>query len=368
VGCYEDNTPTITTSASLSTFSACSGTNSSEQSFTISGSNLTNNIVISPPTGYEISESSGTGFTSSITLTQSGGSVGSTTIYVRTTTSASNGNGGNIECTSTGATQVDIATGSASISLGTIYVNDNSTAGDIYASAAFDGSGDGTIGDPVNTLTAALALATCPTGATIYIDAGTYTDDLINWPEVDNISAIGAGIGVTIFQQSGTGDRFATIDGTASGTTITDMTISTYDEAGNGGAFNITTSGTVTFEDIHFDACGVTSTTDGGAVYNSSSSTVTIKRSKFTNNYSANNNSSNGSCVYTEGNLTLENCLFYDNTCLYGTNDAYAGQVFCRTETHGTTTSITNCTFTENNAGTPLVYYDGDASKQNKSK
>lgn len=56
---------------------------SSEQTFTVSGANLTANISIAAPTNYEISLSSGSGYTSPLTLTQSGGTVGTTTVYVR---------------------------------------------------------------------------------------------------------------------------------------------------------------------------------------------------------------------------------------------------------------------------------------------
>ena len=57
---------------------------SSEQSFTVGGTNLTSNIVITPPTDFEISKTSGSGYQSSaITLTASSGSVSTTTIYVR---------------------------------------------------------------------------------------------------------------------------------------------------------------------------------------------------------------------------------------------------------------------------------------------
>ena len=58
---------------------------SAEQSFTVEGSNLTNNISITPPTNYEISTATGGSFvaTNPITLTQSGGTVSTTTIYVR---------------------------------------------------------------------------------------------------------------------------------------------------------------------------------------------------------------------------------------------------------------------------------------------
>jgi gliding motility-associated-like protein len=101
--------PTITTSGTLSAFTTCSGLNSSNQSFNVSGSNLTANISLTAPTGFEISTSSGSGFASSLTLTQSSGTVASTTIYVRTTTAATGNPSGNIVLSSTGATSVNVA-------------------------------------------------------------------------------------------------------------------------------------------------------------------------------------------------------------------------------------------------------------------
>ncbi|MCF7920767.1 MAG: hypothetical protein K9N06_12715 [Candidatus Cloacimonetes bacterium] len=46
---------------------------SEEQSFTVAGSDLKGNIVINAPGNYEISETSASGFSGSVTLTQSGG-------------------------------------------------------------------------------------------------------------------------------------------------------------------------------------------------------------------------------------------------------------------------------------------------------
>ena len=46
--------PTITTSGTLSTFTACVDYNSAEQSFSVSGNNLTNDIDITAPLGYEV--------------------------------------------------------------------------------------------------------------------------------------------------------------------------------------------------------------------------------------------------------------------------------------------------------------------------
>jgi hypothetical protein len=77
--------PTITVSTtSLTNFGNVPvGTNSSSQQYTVSGSNLTSNITLQAPTGFQISLSSGSGYTSLLTLTQSGGNVVTTPIYAR---------------------------------------------------------------------------------------------------------------------------------------------------------------------------------------------------------------------------------------------------------------------------------------------
>jgi len=57
---------------------------SDEQSFTVSGLNLSGSITVTPSTNYEISQTSGSGFTSNyITLEPTGGNVEDATIFVR---------------------------------------------------------------------------------------------------------------------------------------------------------------------------------------------------------------------------------------------------------------------------------------------
>jgi len=57
---------------------------SAEQSFTISGSSLANNVTVTPPVDYEISLTSGSGFqATALTLTPVSGTLASTTIFVR---------------------------------------------------------------------------------------------------------------------------------------------------------------------------------------------------------------------------------------------------------------------------------------------
>jgi hypothetical protein len=59
-GTLISSNPTIAVSStSLTSFSQTSSTPSSEQSYTVSGSNLTNNVTITPPTGFEISTTTG---------------------------------------------------------------------------------------------------------------------------------------------------------------------------------------------------------------------------------------------------------------------------------------------------------------------
>jgi hypothetical protein len=104
--------PKITVSAAaLNAFTTCAGTVSGNQSFTVSGINLTANIIITPPVGFEISSTSATaGYnTTSLTLTRTGGTVNTTTIFVRTTTSATGTPSGNVSMNSTGVTQIDKA-------------------------------------------------------------------------------------------------------------------------------------------------------------------------------------------------------------------------------------------------------------------
>jgi hypothetical protein len=99
-----DAVPTITTSGALKSFTTCSGCAVSPQSFTVSGAYLTNSIIVSAPSGFQVSTASNTGFASSITLTPSSGTVTSTTIFTQLINNATTANSGVISVTSTGAT------------------------------------------------------------------------------------------------------------------------------------------------------------------------------------------------------------------------------------------------------------------------
>ena len=102
--------PTILPStSSLSLSSTFVGTPSASSSFTVSGSNLTDNIAVSAPAGFEVSLSAASGFGNSVSITPVSGSVASTQIFVRLTGAAVGGQSGNVTLTSTGATTRNVA-------------------------------------------------------------------------------------------------------------------------------------------------------------------------------------------------------------------------------------------------------------------
>ena len=93
---------------SLSGFTYVAGAGpSAAQSFTISGSYLTADLSLTAPAGYGISLTSGGTYTSTLTVPQTSGTVGSTTVYVILLTGQTVGSySGNITISSTGATSV----------------------------------------------------------------------------------------------------------------------------------------------------------------------------------------------------------------------------------------------------------------------
>lgn len=120
---------------------------SEEKIFTISGSNLTDDITITAPTNYEISQTSGSSFTSTVTLTETDGSVYETTIYIRLKAGLNVGKyeSETIIASSTGASNVTvICNGLVSNTrlVGADYVEDfsNSNATSTYTENSFTGN------------------------------------------------------------------------------------------------------------------------------------------------------------------------------------------------------------------------------------
>ena len=109
--------PTITISGTLTPFSAQPGVPSTAQTYSVAGSNLTDNISITAPTGFELS-TNGTTYLSGLTLNQTGGTVSSTTVYVRLNSATEGSFGGNITHISSGASTKNVA-----VSGNVLYIN-----------------------------------------------------------------------------------------------------------------------------------------------------------------------------------------------------------------------------------------------------
>ncbi|MFZ4797170.1 MAG: T9SS type A sorting domain-containing protein [Bacteroidia bacterium] len=103
-------TPTIITNGSMNGFATCSGIESAVQSFIVSGSSLSlDSILITSPTGFEISQAIDSGYNTSLKLAPNLGMVNTTTIYVRLSSLTIGASSGNIICYSPNAVSKTIS-------------------------------------------------------------------------------------------------------------------------------------------------------------------------------------------------------------------------------------------------------------------
>jgi hypothetical protein len=140
------NIAKIVTSGTISAFTTCVGTASTSQSFTVTSSDLTNNLRITAPSGYEVSRtSSSSGFQDSVVLVQSSGSIAATTIYVRikasASTSATTFGVRNISLESTGSTTVNLSIPASTINaVPTLTVSGNNFYTNVGTNLTLTGS------------------------------------------------------------------------------------------------------------------------------------------------------------------------------------------------------------------------------------
>jgi len=113
IGYYQGSgvlAPSLTVTASLNDFGTVEvGSSSAEQSFTVGGTNLLDKVEIEVPAGFEISLSSGSGFTNYIELIPSNGSLIETPVYVRFKPVQSGAYAGDIFINSIGVNETLIA-------------------------------------------------------------------------------------------------------------------------------------------------------------------------------------------------------------------------------------------------------------------
>lgn len=302
------------------------------------------------------------------------------------------------------------------------YVNDNSATGDIYCSSAFDGSGDGSAGDPYNTLLNVFANHNLGSGDTIFVDAGSYSESFSSVGSNDEGFVVkGASEALTVFDgaeamffmsitSSGNDDiKFQDFTIKNYGTTTTNRSGSAFQIGGSISDLAITG---LEFYNLTFDDCDGRNTNSsyGGAfaINNyASGSSMTIDSCIFMNNDAGagaciSNHASSGDnitltvtnttfhsntnpqrcAVYRESNtcnttLTMESCVMYNNTSartlnfMYGTGThtftnclIYENTVTDATEKgvfepYQTTLNLRNCTVVDNDGGGVYVPHTG---------
>jgi len=186
-------TPTITLADTLGAVNTTYGTASATPtSFHVSGSGLTGNLTVTPPAGYEVSPSNGSGYTASLSIPASG-TLASTQVYVRLAATAGVGSSpysGNITVTGGGASSQTLATASSAVSPASLTITANSQnkifgstqATPVTGSSAFTASGlqnSETVGTVTLTYANGGLLATDAVGSTSTITpsaaaAGTF--------------------------------------------------------------------------------------------------------------------------------------------------------------------------------------------------
>ena len=174
--------PTISTTGSLSAVSTTYGTASSNTSFSVSGANMTAGILVTPPSGFEVSQSAGSGFGATTTVGAEG-TISSTTVYVRLAATTVPGNySGNIVLSSSGATNVNVATASSTVNTKTLTTSGLTGVNKVYdatttASSTGTAALVGIVGSDVVTVsgspTLTFANANVGTGKTITVSGYT---------------------------------------------------------------------------------------------------------------------------------------------------------------------------------------------------
>ena len=148
---------------------------SSEQSFNISASSLSSNLIVSAPSDFEVSLNSGFGFGSSVFITPSGGTVNSTPVYVRMKAGLTMGyTRQDITLSSSGSTSVNVNC------IGTVLPSITASGGGAYCTTStitLSSTSSGVTGQywtGPNSFYSTLASPQVTTNAQA-VNAGTYT-------------------------------------------------------------------------------------------------------------------------------------------------------------------------------------------------
>ena len=111
------------TTSSITSLNTTYGLASTTRTINVSGQYIIQNILITPPNGFEVSTNPSTGFTNTLTLNALGGNVSSTNAYLRLKANAGVGNfTGTVELTSDAADNVSIPIATSYVAAGPLTI------------------------------------------------------------------------------------------------------------------------------------------------------------------------------------------------------------------------------------------------------
>ncbi len=233
--------------------------------------------------------------------------------------------------------------GTIQLSAQTIYVNDNSTTNDIYTTAiGNDASGAGTTARPYASISKAITMASA--GATIKVDAGTYsTAFTVNKNltlQGTNLGTLGSG---TRTSESIIKDVVVTISGTAA---VVIDGFHVYQTTTATGATIAVGNTPTTIQNCKIERVGATTGVNAYGVQTTMSSTaaITIQRNLFTGSLAGSLFSghktwnsgiySNGGTNITITNNTLQNCRTAINSDNQSSGVTISNNTFSSNGTH----------------------------------
>jgi pectin methylesterase-like acyl-CoA thioesterase len=341
--------PAITATGTLTAFTQTIGSPASFQTITVSGTDLTGNISVTAPAGYELSINGGTNWSSSpVSLTPTSGTVSGTSVLVRLNATATGAYTGNIVVSSTGATTVNIT-----VSGNTVPSGSTPPTG-TKAIVAKDGSGQYT------SIQAAVNAA--PTGQTspwkIYIRKGKYVETVIIPSNKPFIQLVGESLAETIISYDNYSGKANPAGGTYGTSTCGTVIINAPDvmfmnlSIENATGYGINANATVPAPGDGPQAVAVYTTSDRVVFYN-------CRMNSGQDTYYGGNNAATRcyfkNC-YVDGNtdflfgsstIIFDTCIIYPRTRLDNANGGYVTAVNTKAVS-GYGYVFRDCKFTKN--------------------
>ena len=245
----ENNTPTISTSGTLSSVSTTYGTASATPtSFTVSGINLTAPITLTAPAGYELVVSPATDYATTTSFTPAANTNYTVNVRLAATTAVGS-YVGNITLTSTGATSVNVATTSSAVTAKTLTINgltginkeyDSTLAATVSGSPVLSATANSDV-IILNSTSASYAFETKTIGSNKTIIVNGYS---ISGANISNYTLTQPSVRANITAKTVTINGVIASDKTYDGTTSATISGGTVNGAITGDVVSVATSGT----------------------------------------------------------------------------------------------------------------------------